>query len=186
MERLLSPEFFISLAVLVTATAAVLDLRTGHIPNWLTIGALGVGIGLRLVRGIYQSGFQGLSSAALFVLVAILVCSLVPLLLFRIADMGGGDLKLLAALGALCGPSLGLQAQLYSFIIMFVYALGRLAYEGKLWQTIYNTLLLIPNLIRRKRPLAVDAVLVQRMRFAPAVLVGLLAAALGNWAFYTS
>jgi prepilin peptidase CpaA len=82
--------------VAVASVAAAFDLRWRRIPNWLTFGALAVGLSVQGVRSGPGGVAVALAGAALGLLV------LWPLYLIR--AMGAGDLKLLSALGALLGP----------------------------------------------------------------------------------
>ena len=178
MHLVSDPPVFTAIALSVTAVAALVDYRTGHIPNWLTVGGLTAGTAIRLVRGALLAGLGGLGSAAITLAVGIVLCSIVPLVMRFLAKMGGGDLKLLAALGAICGPLTGFQAQTYAFIAMFVYVLGRLAYEGKFFQMWFRVLaLLIP---RNRRTRALSPELIMPLRFGPAILVGLCVALFTN------
>ncbi len=82
--------------VAVATSAAVLDLRWRRIPNWLTLTAFLGGLVLQATRYGLPGVGLGLAGAALgFGL-------LMPFYLMR--AMGGGDVKLLAAVGALVGP----------------------------------------------------------------------------------
>ncbi len=81
--------------VLVLAVAVVWDLRTRRIPNWLTVGACGVALVLRGVQGFEPFWFG--------VLGVILGLALSLPLVFA-GGLGGGDAKLLAAVGAFLGP----------------------------------------------------------------------------------
>lgn len=75
------------LAVVVAATAAVLDARSRRITNILTLPAI--------VSGLVLGG----PAAALWSLAA----ALPALALWARSEAGGGDVKLAAALGALAG-----------------------------------------------------------------------------------
>ena len=87
----------VSVIVLVLGVVAcVFDVRTKRIPNWLTFGAAIAGI----VVHASASGAEGASMAAAGWLVGLLI--FIPL--FAVGGMGGGDVKLLAALGAWLGP----------------------------------------------------------------------------------
>lgn len=102
------------LIVLVIA-AAVVDLRRGHVPNWLTYPAILIGLaGHAAAGGIRPSGDEmGLTGA----LVGFAV-GFGPLLLCWLAGgVGGGDAKLMGAVGALGGWRLVLGAMLYGFVI---------------------------------------------------------------------
>lgn len=171
MDQLVGFDSFVVLAVAVTLIAAASDLKTGHIPNWLTLGALLLGAASRLLQGAWFGGIEGLRGEALQVGLGIVVCALVPLLLWRIAHLGGGDFKLLTALGAICGPTLGLRAQIYSFIVMFAYLVARLTYEGQLGTVLWRS---VGTLLRPlfRRPMPVPKVLLAPVRFGPAISIG--------------
>jgi prepilin peptidase CpaA len=174
--------FFLGLALLVSIIGAVYDHRTGHIPNWLTLGALALALVLHVATGALGNGLTGAGAGAITSVSGILLCSIVPLILYRMAGMGGGDLKLLAAIGAFLGPLIGLQAQMYSFVAILLYAPAKMAYEGKLLRTLLNTLSLIVNpfLPKAKRK-TIAPELMTSLRFGPSVAAGVLATALAHW-----
>ena len=116
--------------IAVTLIAAVTDLRTGLIPNALTLPALVLAVAL---HGILVSPLAaGLS------LLGALLCGLTPFVFFRLGAMGGGDVKLFAALGAIAGPGLGLEIQLLSLTAAFIYGLCVMTFRGKLLATLRN------------------------------------------------
>src|SRR6188768_1300094 len=96
-------------AVLLTAIAAVYDLRTGHIPNWLTFGSLLAAVFAQAIVGAIDGGGAGLGNSVADAVLGIIVCSAVPAIVFFRGGMGGGDVKLFAALGALCAARDGLR-----------------------------------------------------------------------------
>ncbi len=86
--------------VLTMGAAAVSDLRTRRIPNWLTLGGLAAALVLRALAGVHPL-VDGLAGAGLgFGL---------GLLCMILGALGGGDGKLLMAAGAFFGfrPFLG-------------------------------------------------------------------------------
>lgn len=107
------------------SVATVTDLRTRTIPNWLTLPLLP----LALLGHALQSGGGGLLQSTLGGLVCFLPC----LFLFARGAVGGGDVKLFAAFGALLGAGQGLELQLTSFVLISAYTLWRMAWHGKLW-----------------------------------------------------
>ncbi len=107
------------IAFLATAVAAACDLRARRIPNWLTLGTLLAGFALR-------TGGDGSAGLAVAV-VGAFAAGFPALLLFRLRAMGGGDVKLLAACGALLGPSSGLELLLASAIVGGGMALAAIA-----------------------------------------------------------
>jgi prepilin peptidase CpaA len=84
------------LLVMLVALAAWNDFRTRRIPNWITVPGALAGFALQ----VWYSGLQGAASS---IEGAALGIGLV-LLLFIARGMGGGDVKLFGAVGALAGP----------------------------------------------------------------------------------
>ncbi len=84
----------VALSALMLA-AAYFDVRTQRIPNALTLTGFAVAIALRLTAGP-GAGIDGLVG----VILALVLC----LPFFVLGVLGGGDAKLLMALGAFMGP----------------------------------------------------------------------------------
>lgn len=79
---------------LIVFVAAITDLRSRRIPNWLTLPALPIGI---TAQTVYGNGFwEGLVGALAGLL------ALFPL--FAVGAGGAGDIKLFAVVGAFTGP----------------------------------------------------------------------------------
>jgi prepilin peptidase CpaA len=154
-----------TLALVVAAAAAITDARTGHIPNWITRPPLVIG---PLLHGL-MAGPLGLGLS----LIAVLVCGAVPYAMFRRDALGGGDVKLFAALGALTGPVLGIEMQLYGLCAGAVWAAVVLAYRGRLVAMLGNALRialnpLLPARMRREIPTELMA----PVRLGAPILVG--------------
>lgn len=151
-------------------SSALVDLRTHRIPNSLTLGLTGLGIGLA------ASGASGLSLGASFggLLVGLLL--MLPGHLF--GGTGGGDVKLLAALGSILGPHKVFSAFLYSAIAGGVLAIAYAVARGRLHTTLRTTAALVtqPSTTRVEveRPAANN-----RFPYGPAIAVGCVLAALG-------
>lgn len=170
-------------AVAVSAVAAVQDWRTGRIANALTLGALAAAP-LAHAWLAASRGPKAALVAAAWSIAGAVACGLVPLVLFLAKDEGsyGGDVKLLAAVGAILQPLVGIEAETYAFVAASLWAMGRMAYEGKLLRTLANALALVVNpLLPRARRRTVAPEMMTRMRFGPAVLAGVSAAAVVQW-----
>jgi prepilin peptidase CpaA len=113
------------LALLVSALAALNDHVRRVIPNWLTLPSLGVA----LVVHACSDGMPGLVAA----LAASLACFAPAYFLFVRGGLGGGDVKLFAALGAVLGFRAGLEVELAAFVAVAAFALFWRAYHGGLW-----------------------------------------------------
>jgi prepilin peptidase CpaA len=165
--------------VLLTGTAAIIDYRSGHIPNWLVVAGSLVGPLLSAGVGALAAPADARLSAALIALgssiLGLVLCALVPLVLFRVGATGGGDVKLLAAIGAIAGPALGLQIELCAFILTALYAPLRLAYEGQLLRLLGNTAALAINpFLPRERRRPVPEALLTSVPFGPAIFCATL------------
>lgn len=151
--------------LLIAAVAAFTDARRGEIPNWMTFPLI---LLAPIVHGVV-SGF----SALLASVIGLLVCALVPLLLYYREGMAPGDVKAFAAIGAVGGVYLGLEAQLLSMIGAAFYAVGHLAWNGKLLSGLGNSVFVAINPVlpnRWRRPLPPE--LLHKIRLGPAILLG--------------
>lgn len=166
--------YFVVGATLVAAVAAWTDFRTGHIPNWLTLPAVAVGVVGHGIFGGYLEGWrEGLLESGV-ALGGAALCSIAPFVMFWKGGMGGGDVKLFAAIGALCQPMLGIEAEMYAFVAAALIAPARLAYEGKLLGVLKNSLALLLNPIlpkHAKRPVPPEVL--TWFRLGPAIFVGM-------------
>jgi len=89
---------FLSMAPLVVmlVIAAIIDWRSRRIPNWLTLVIVLSGLGSSLLPGhVTTLGQAGLGLVVGFAL---------PFVLYALGALGGGDVKLLAGIGAWLGP----------------------------------------------------------------------------------
>ncbi len=130
-------------ALALAAGAAFTDARTGHIPNGLTLPPL-------VLAPCAYLFFYGPQMAVMSILSALL-CGFVPYLMFRKGAAGGGDVKLLAALGAIAGASFGIETQLFGFTLAVMASLVVLTYRGRLLATLGNALFLAINPILPSR-----------------------------------
>ncbi len=164
------PELMFALAL--GLAAAAFDLRTREIPNRLTLSVLVVAPLWHLTQGLLAHGpWVGLKSLGLSFL-GILVCGVFPALSFARREMGGGDVKLFAALGALCGPRLGFDAQAFTFLLTLSIVLPWRLWQHRLFFTALRNVWL-----RVKNPLVVEA---SRSKITPFALPPV---ALAPWIF---
>lgn len=124
--------------IAIAALATGWDLRTGLIPNRITFPAMLLG----LILNTYYTGWHGLGTSLAGLALGILLL-FIP---FAIGGMGAGDVKLLAAIGALNGHVFTFRAFLYGAIAGGIMALGVALVKGKLWLSIMNTFTSLGNL----------------------------------------
>lgn len=139
----LAPPLEITLAVLV-AVAAVWDVSVRRIPNWLTLGGIVAGFAVRWTL----FGWAGPREAALGMGLAFLIY----FGLFALRAVGAGDVKLMMAAGALCGPSNWRIVFICSAICGGICALALILSRGILRSTLNNVLLLLGQLVRFRAP----------------------------------
>jgi len=163
------------IAVAVTAASAWTDYKTGQIPNWLTLGGILAGILGHLTLGWHAGDLkEGLTEGATAV-AGMVLCSAAPLLMFWKGGMGGGDVKLFAAIGALCQPMLGIEAEMYGFVIAALLAPARMAYQGRLLAVLGNSLALLINPLRPiEKRREVSPEMMTWFRLGPAIFAGML------------
>jgi prepilin peptidase CpaA len=174
---------FLMAAMAITAVAAWTDWRKGEIPNWLTLPALFLA---PIAHAIYLSSLGAPREVALtegaYSIAGAMATAFVPFILYRQSAIGGGDLKLLAALGALLKPGIGIEAEMYAFLLASLIAPARLAYEGKLLRTLKNAGTITLNFFRskeKKKPVEAEAM--SWFRLGPAIFIGTGVAAFLHW-----
>jgi len=91
------------------SVAAVTDLREHKIYNWNTYPGIVAGLILNTVT----EGWTGFEQSSL----GFLVCGAVMLLCFVLFTVGGGDVKLIAMMGAFLGLEKGVEAMLWTFVL---------------------------------------------------------------------
>jgi prepilin peptidase CpaA len=120
-----------AIAVVALGTAAtVADWRTRRIPNALTFGAAAVALAFAAATGGVAGGLWSLAGFGLGLAIF--------LPLFALRALGGGDVKLLAAIGAWLGPSLVGWVAIYGAIAGGALAVPWLVWRGRLRDTLQN------------------------------------------------
>ncbi len=119
--------------------AAGIDASYRRIPNWLTFSMLAAGLtGSFLPGHLVTPGYAFLGLLAGFGLTFIL---------FALDAMGGGDVKLLSALGAWVGPETVLVIFLVEAVIGMVIVLIQAMKQGRLQILARNTAMVAINLV---------------------------------------
>jgi prepilin peptidase CpaA len=124
------------LIVVFVCTAAWWDATAGKIPNELTMMGLAVALILRAPLGI-EPLLQGLGGLGIALGLA--------LVFYALRAIGGGDVKLLAGVGAFLGSTEILGALGLIAVLGAAYALLTLSLRGLLPLLVFNTLDLIKS-----------------------------------------
>ncbi len=114
----------------IAGSAGILDWRSRRIPNWLTIPALLIGLAVNFATAGIAGGLQSLEGAA----VALVV--LLPVVFLR--GLGGGDWKLMGALGAWLGPGQVLMILLVTIFLSGLLALVQIIRAKRFLATVRN------------------------------------------------
>jgi prepilin peptidase CpaA len=134
----------------MVAVAAAYDMRYRRIPNWLVL--IGIIIGL-LWNTLFSQGVASFDAAGLGRSAAGLGLGFAlyfPLYLLR--ARGAGDVKLLAACGAIVGPSNCFWLFLLTAIFGGIIALIYIALKGRLARTLFNTQWILSDLLHFRAP----------------------------------
>lgn len=118
--------------ILLLLCASLCDLRTRQIPNSLSLAIAGVGL---------------LHHAPFTALVGLFITGLPYLLgaIFSDGKIGGGDIKLMAACGAVLGPLYGTVQSILGLTLVLLFALA-LSFRHGLYSTSQTALPLAPFL----------------------------------------
>jgi prepilin peptidase CpaA len=153
--------FLLSLGL---AAAVVTDVRTRRIPNWLTGAIAAGGFGL---------AFGGGTVTPLQALLGMLAGLLLMMPGHVIGATGAGDVKLMAAVGAVVGPDVAFRAFLYSAVAGGVFAVAVAVRRGILASTLQDAgrLVTAPSIARSSIE---SPTRLNRFAYGPAIAVGTL------------
>jgi prepilin peptidase CpaA len=140
------PPILQALVAILVVMAGIWDWRTRRIPNWLTFSSVILGIGLNAL--MYQTSGVWLSLKGLGLALLIYF----PLFLLR--GMGAGDVKLMAALGAIVGWQNWLGILIVTAIFGGIAALVVVIVNGRLRKTLENIWFIGLSIRKREAPYA--------------------------------
>ncbi|HVS72975.1 MAG TPA: A24 family peptidase [Phycisphaerae bacterium] len=137
----LAGNFVGMLTLLICALAALFDAWTARIPNRLTYTAILAGLALNALAGasthfpahsahLLQRWLSAAGPAES--LLGFALCAAAGLAAFIVARVGGGDVKLLAAVGALLGITQTVEVLVAALSAAVLYALLNLLIAGRL------------------------------------------------------
>ena len=130
--------FLIALCTGAVLVAAGFDAATGRIPNPITYTAILLGLSVNSLGMVLRRVAPGVAAHWLGVagptqaLLGLLVFGGIGMVCLLLAGMGGGDMKLLAAVGAMLGLSRAADALACGVAVAVVYAVINLVLSGRL------------------------------------------------------
>jgi prepilin peptidase CpaA len=133
-----------ALLAALTLTAAIYDIRFRRIPNWLVLAGIITGFAWNL----YSGGWPGLghSGEGLGLGFALYF----PLYLLK--ARGAGDVKLLAAVGAIVGPGNCFWVFILTAILGGIIAMVILLLRGRVRRTFFNLSFIVHDLMKLRAP----------------------------------
>ena len=161
--------------IIVLLTAAISDVLSKRIPNWLTYPAM-------ILATVYHTTARGLEGF-LFSIEGVAVGIAVLIVIYLLGGTGAGDVKLMGAIGALLGPKDVFIAFVFTSFVGGIYALVLLIIHGYLsetvkryWATLKSFVLTrnfiyVPPSEREKKP---------KLRYGVAIALGTLISILGG------
>ncbi len=182
----------VALVVALVVPAAVVDLRAGKVPNWVTYPAILAGLVIHALLGgwvgdanagsrvswlgpaVFGYGNDmGLTGAAVGFAVGFF-----PLMVVWLAGgIGGGDAKLVGAIGAIGGWRLAVGAMMYGFVIAALMAVVVMVYKKVTLRTLrrvwHTVVLLVTPGAKPADPTSKDS---PQIPFAVALCLGTVAA----------
>jgi len=123
--------------IVFASTAAWWDATTHRIPNEITVTGFALALLLRAPLGL-EVLLQGLAGAGIALLPAVLF--------YALGAIGGGDVKLLAGIGAFLGSPHIVGALALAAVLGAAFALGTVIRKGLLGLLLFNTLDLVKSL----------------------------------------
>lgn len=171
------------LGLLLCLAAAITDWRTGQIPNALTYPVLALSPFAHVLLSLHRGNpFKAALVEGGLSVVGMLLCGAVPLYMWRNNAIGGGDVKLFAALGALCLPRFGFEAEVYVFVAASLIAPAHLIYRGRLTRAFLNACAQVANAFRAKgNRTPLDPALASWFRLGPCFAIGFAVQVLLHW-----
>jgi prepilin peptidase CpaA len=151
--------------------ATVVDITRRRVPNVLTMGLASLGLVLAM------AGFGTVTIGGALGGLALGLVLLLPAHMF--GATGAGDVKLLAAFGALLGPADVFDAFLRAAILGGAMALTVALWRGRLRETLYGTAMLVTTRSRTVTALIEHPANNNRFPYAPAIACGAVLVVLG-------
>jgi prepilin peptidase CpaA len=128
-------KYLLICALVIATVGAVKDVRGKRIPNWLTYSGLLAALVVRAGLGGWAELKNGLAGMAF--------AGGIFLLLFLLGGMGGGDVKLMAAVGAWVGFAQAGVLLIISALAGGLLAAGYVLVHKRIWESLRNVVELL-------------------------------------------
>ncbi len=138
------PAILYILLMVLALVSGVVDWREHRIPNWITVPGLLLGLAANTILAD-RTGWR-------FALTGMAAAILVYLPLYLIHGMGAGDVKLMAAIGAIVGPLNWGILFLSTALIGGLAALALIVLRRRVYETWFNVQLLMGSLLHFRAP----------------------------------
>jgi prepilin peptidase CpaA len=138
------PEILKLALVALVLAAAAYDFIFRRIPNWLNVSGALLGLGLNA----FLFAGHGIAVAALGLMLPLAIY----LPLYVLKAMGAGDVKLMAAVGAIVGPRQWIAILVCTAIAGGLLAVALSIAKGRLRHTLFNVMLLVRELFHFRAP----------------------------------
>ncbi len=164
------------LSALFALSAGITDLRWRRIPNWLTYPAAPIALAMHAIAGGWPEAKLSLEGLGLGLGI------LLPFVLLR--SLGGGDWKLVGALGAFYGPRSLLLLVFYTLLINALIAIVLIVSRKRIWRTLRNIGRLIAAFFRFHLPekdLTIDNPEAIKVPFGVAAAIAVLLYVGAHW-----
>jgi prepilin signal peptidase PulO-like enzyme (type II secretory pathway) len=136
----------ITICLVGLVIGTVTDAKTREVPDWVSYSLIAIGFGLRLIVSVIKWDIRYILEGML----GFLVFLLISLIMFYGGQWGGGDSKMIMALGAL----LGLQFKIDNLMVaLFI----NIIIVGSVYGLVWSAILAIKNwkkFVRRAKALA--------------------------------
>jgi Flp pilus assembly protein protease CpaA len=166
-----NPQLVILMAALIVSTWT--DIARRKIFNWTTYPA----IAACLATAAWTGGSEGFVEA----LLGLAVCGGLMLVCYLALDVGGGDVKLAALVGAGLGWANGLYALLWTFTLAGLIALAVIVWQVGAAGILVSVVRTVLRLPQTEEQSALSSELRRPLFLAPAALVAVLIVALSQW-----
>lgn len=121
------PWLILLACIVILIIGTITDLKSLEVPDWLTHGGIGLGIVIAAGFSVIDWNIWALVSS----LAGLALASIIACIMFYTGQWGGGDAKLLMALGAL----IGFQPNLLSFGTSYIV---NLIFIGGIWGLLWS------------------------------------------------